>query len=134
MERFTHEIIIGVVGSVVGAFLVYVGSYGLKLTSTARKRLREERLAEQQTWSEGDPSVRQNITNYYLFTVLKHLFLANLFWVAGEIGSYQLSTQLDSATIYNYLNTGFGALSLIFFYLGLGTTLRFIKLTRLGKP
>ena len=78
MDRFARDFIIGVIGSVVGAFIVYVGSYGLKLTSAARKRFREERLAEKQTWAEGDPNVRQNITNHYLFTVLKHMLLANL--------------------------------------------------------
>jgi hypothetical protein len=134
MDQLPREIIIGGIGSILGALIVYFGQSGLQLTKKARQKAGEVRRKEVDAWKSKKLGIRQDITNYYLFSILRYLFLGNFLWLMPEfvlepgrmLGMiYQI---YDVDVVIVILSRG-GAL--LCFFLGLGRILRYLRLRAL---
>lgn len=131
MDQLPGEIIIGGIGSILGALIVYLGQSGLQLTKKARERAGEDRTKEVDGWKSKELGIRQNITNYYLFSILRYLFLGNFLWLVPEfvlepgrmLGMVYRVYDVDVVIVI--LSRG-GAL--LCFFLGLGRILRYLRL------
>jgi hypothetical protein len=127
-DRLIRDLVIGTAGSIIGAILLFLSTVGFRLTTVARDKLKQQREQEIRTWETGDSSTRQNITNDYLFAILKHMLLANMFWVLGEGLPDIVAVSVRSEGLYLFLFAFGRALSLFFFILGLGKALRYMKI------
>jgi hypothetical protein len=134
MDQLHREIIIAVIGSLVGALIVYLGQSGLQLTKKGRERAEVDRRKEIDVWKSKKLGILQGITNYYLFSILRYLFLGNLLWLVPEfvLEPVQMLGKIyhvyDVHVVVVILSRG-GAL--LCFYLGLGRILRYLRLRTL---
>ncbi|MCP4050622.1 MAG: hypothetical protein GY730_07960 [bacterium] len=83
-------------------------------------------VKEKEAWATGEHHIRQEITNHYIFQVLKYLFLGDVFWVASEVIDPITATLKFLSTAH--LKEFFLVIVLIFFLLGVGNVLRYMKL------
>jgi hypothetical protein len=134
MDQLPREIIIGAIGSILGALIVYLGQSGLQLTKKARERAEAARTKEIDVWKSKKLGIQQGITNYYLFSILRYLFLGNLLWLVPE---FVLEPGQMLGMIYHvyYVYVVIVILSrggaLLCFFLGLGRILRYLRLRAL---
>lgn len=128
MEQLPEKLIIGAIGSVLGALIVYLGQVGFQLGKGARERNRHARTRELEAWQSMGAGIRQSITNIYLFAILRYLFLGNLLWLVPEV----LEAPAKAMDIYYEIFVGTVVVckggALMCFFLGLGRILRYLKL------
>jgi hypothetical protein len=130
-----RDIFIGTIGSIIGALIVFIATSGFRLNKRARERSRARRAAEEKCWREGGISQRQEITNEYLFNILKHMLLGNLFWAMGGMFASLFYSFIWEASLWTRrINTLVGitnALGAFFFAIGLAWVLRYARLKRM---
>lgn len=131
MDQLPEKLIIGAIGSVLGALIVYLGQSGLQLTKKARQKIREAREKEIDEWKSMNMGIRQGITNYYLFSILRYLFLGNLLWIVPELVAEPGQLMGMSYNIYLLLVILGRGGALLSFFLGLGRILRYLRLRAL---
>lgn len=133
------NIIVGTIGSVLGGLIVYAGQRGFQVRRAARARAAEERDNEETLWRSLDLGIRQKITNEYLFSILRFLFLGNLLWLIPNLTSGAFSV-IDRAKIVpnEILQWAWGIIGItaqvfavIAFLLGIGRILRYARLRAL---
>ena len=127
-ERLFRDLIVGSAGSIIAAIVIFLSTYGFRFSAAARNKLKQQREQEVEGWRSGDTSVRQSITNDYLFTILKHMLIANMFWVLGEGLPEVVAVPLRSDRLYLVLFAFGRGLSLLFFFLGLSKVLRYVRI------
>jgi hypothetical protein len=132
-ERLFRDLIVGSAGSIIAAIVIFLGTYGFRFSSVARDKLKQQREQEVEGWRSGDATIRQSITNDYLFTILKHMLLANMFWVLGEGLPEFVAVPLRSERLYLFLFAFGRGLSLLFFFLGLSKVLRYVRIKSSGQ-
>lgn len=128
MESFAREVFAGAVGSVIGAFLVFLGSQGRHLNRAARRRRRSMRRREQEQWASREIGVRQGITNGYLFEILTYLLLGNLLLAVPAITTLLGFAGQSGFIASRIVSTVGGVLALACFFVGLGKTSRYLRL------
>jgi hypothetical protein len=133
MQDIPRELIIGAIGSVIGALIVYLSQSGLQITKKARERARKAREEERSAWRSKNIGIRQGITNQYLFSVLRYLFLGNLLWFIGEVGRAPMTFLYVRFEVFLCIIIIFRAGALLCFFLGLGHILRYLGLHSLEK-
>ena len=128
MDQLTREIIVGAVSSLIGAMIVFLGQYGLQIGKKARIKAKEKRNEEINKWKTNDPQYTQEITNHYLFGILRYLFLGNLFWIVPEIVLEPMHVMnvspIEVSMALTLLTKGS---ALFVFYLGLGKILKYLR-------
>ncbi|MCG8073241.1 MAG: hypothetical protein N0C86_14805 [Candidatus Thiodiazotropha taylori] len=129
MEEITRDLLIGVIGSVIGAALVFLGSVGWRFSKKAKKQLEQEKLEEERLWLSSDFQAKQSITNQYLFEILKYLLLGNICLTLPALSWFVLEFALGAAM--NFLSFGTSSAALVFYYVGVGRVLRYMKLQSL---
>ena len=133
MAEIPKEIIIGAIGSILGALIVYLGQSGFQLTKKAKEKAQEARLKEMDAWKSMKFGIRQGITNYYLFSILRYLFLGNLLWIVPEFVAEPGQMMGMMYEVYlGILIAGRGG-ALLCFFLGLGRILRYLRLRSLDE-
>ena len=129
MNSLLRDLLIGTIGSVIGALIVFLSTSGFQFTRKAKQRAAERKEAERKRWQEGDSLIRQEITNEYLFGILKYMLVGNLLWALPSVVSGM--TFAFSMEFIAYLNIMYGlgsALGAIYFYRGLGLVIRYMNL------
>ncbi len=119
----------GAIGSVIGATIVFISSKGVGLSLSSIKKSIKDAEIERENWKTNKQAIRQEITNRYLFIILRFLFLANLFWVASEGLSFIAYYKEAEILAKSFSLIGI-SISLLFFYLGLGKILNYMSLQR----
>jgi hypothetical protein len=133
MNEIIKNLLIGTIGSVIGALLVLYGSQGWQLTRESREKRKQRRQIEENQWISMDIGIRQSITNSYLFDILKYILIGNLFFAISN-GSFFLDVQTDLGfLIYRVLSSICGILAFFYFFIGLGRANRYLKLRRLDN-
>ncbi len=131
MDQIPEKLVIGAIGSVLGALIVYLGQTGFQITKKARQQSLEAREKETDEWKSMKMGVRQGITNYYLFSILRYLFLGNLLWIVPEFVAEPGQMLGMPYSIYIcILVLGRGG-ALLCFFIGLGRILRYLRLRTL---
>lgn len=133
MEQLFRDLVIGATGSVIGAFIVFIGTYGLRLGKETKKASEEKWQAEVTTWKSKEMGIRQGITNGYLFDILKYILLGNLFLAVPALFMVLDITSVVGFILYRVLVTVGGAMALGAFFLGLGRTSRYLRLRAIDK-
>jgi hypothetical protein len=78
MEGSSRDLIIAIVGAVIGAAVVYLFSIGFQWTAKAREIRRQQRTSDIADWKSGDAAKRQRIFNVYLFSVLRYFIIGSI--------------------------------------------------------
>ena len=138
MENIGFTIVIGILGSVVGAGVVSLGQFGWRATRESLQTAQQRRVREMTGYHSADPLKKSQITYEYLFSTLMYLFIANLAWILPETVDAALNTSILSGLriidreetwvgfwVFSLLSKLFG---LIAFYFGLGRILRYIRI------
>jgi hypothetical protein len=127
-----EQLWIGIVGSVIGALVVYFAQYGFRLRAKQRQRAREIYAREKENWQSGNPVARQEIANHYLFAILRNFVLGELLWLTPDMLEYMTYAIINKPERFEdpflWVNAIGYVLSLFFFYLALGTILRYARL------
>jgi hypothetical protein len=139
MEIPARDLIIGVIGAVIGAWIVSAGASGVRFLTESRKVRREKAEAQASHWRKADAATQSRITGQYIFAVLSHFLLANLFWLVPDL----LEAFSRTGEMKGLINLGdqwmswfwllafiFRFISLVFFFLGLGRIVRYTSLSR----
>jgi len=129
MSDITYDLVIGATGSIIGAAVVYFVSVGTSLTKEARLKAEERRNLELKLWKSRKIQVRMEITNFYLFAVLKAFLLGSIFTVIPGILSFALSNLYAGRILYPVLSA-LMFLGLIYYFIGLGQVLGYMTIRR----
>lgn len=131
MDSLLRDIMIGAIGSVLGALLVFVGTYGIRFTKESKKKAKLGREKEVERWKTNKMGIRQGITNAYLFDILKYLLFGNLFLAIPTLFAvFDISSNFGFV-LYRYIMTIGAALALASYFLGVGRTIKYLKLRAL---
>ncbi len=133
MEGLPREIIVGAIGSILGALIYYLGQSGIQLSKTARETALQKRKKEEEEWKTMKMGIRQGITNSYLFSILRYLFLGNLLWLVPEVISEPAKAFGMGWSGYIFLILVSKGGALCCFFLGLGKIMRYQKLRALDE-
>jgi hypothetical protein len=127
---FGYLVVVGVVSSLATALLIFIGNRGFELTSASRAQAKEKRRAEEEQWRTGQQAEKQEITNRYLFTILRFFFLGSLFASSPALLSptYFLYPSRLIAAGVSLVSVCLGAIGLAFYFLAVGYTFRYKKL------
>ena len=61
-EALMTNLIIGIVGSVIGAIIIFIGQFGLKITKKSKEISKKEKEEEKSKWKLGNLEYKNNIT------------------------------------------------------------------------
>jgi hypothetical protein len=128
MADLVRELTVGVAGSVIGAAIVYFASSAASFGKSARQQLEEKRKLEIDLWKTRKIQVRMEITNYYLFEVLKAFLFGSILTIIPGIGALAIS-QYGGGAIYLVL-ASLTAVGLVYYFVGLGHVLRYLAIRR----
>ncbi|WP_251878432.1 hypothetical protein [Achromobacter sp. Marseille-Q4954] len=128
MADLVRELTVGAAGSVIGAAVVYFASSAAGLGKVARQAAAEKRKLEIDLWKTRKIQVRMEITNYYLFEVLKAFLFGSILTIIPSIGAMAIS-QYFGGLVYLVL-AGLTAVGLIYYFIGLGHVLRYLAIRR----
>lgn len=128
MADLVRELTVGAAGSVIGAAIVYFASSAAGIGKSARQQLEEKRKLEIDLWKTRKIQVRMEITNYYLFEVLKAFLFGSILTIIPSIGAMAISHYGDD-NIYLIL-AGLTAIGLVYYFIGLGHVLRYLAIRR----
>jgi hypothetical protein len=134
MESIYRDLIIGTIGSIFGALIVYFGSYGLNLTKRARRKSAVRTEREKSLWKTRKIQVRMEITNNYLFVILKDFLIGSILTVAPSMIasltiSFLPSDLLDISFLYLPV-AGITLLGITYYFFALGKALRYLRIRR----
>jgi len=127
------DIAIGIIGAVLGAVVVSLGAGTLRIAAKSRKAIKAKREAHRSLWHSGDTLKRVNVTLEYLFVVLSHFLVANLFWLIPDVVEAFTRTGMPGSTDERFFwpfALVFRLVSLIFFFLGIGRIVRYASVIR----
>ncbi len=127
---FGYLVVAGVVSSLITALLIFIGNRGFNLTRASRARAKEKRCAEEERWRSGQQAEKQEITNRYLFTILRLFLLGSLFASSPALLSptyFLYPSRLVTAGV-SFVSACLGAIGLVFYFLAVGYTFRYKKL------
>lgn len=133
MESIVRDIVIGAFGSILGALIVFFASYRHGSKKERLKNSVQFDEKERERWKTMHIGIRQGITNEYIFSALWHLFIANMMWVGSEALSPLIGKASQSEGVYYLLNSTGLFLCLLFFFLGLGQIIRYMRLRALDS-
>jgi len=132
METWSKELVIGIVGSLIGAAIVYLFSVGFEWTRKsreARQRIRAKELAD---WKSGSAVKRQTITNLYLFSVLKFFMIGSiLMGVASAVADLEPNLPGPGLLSQDYVQEVLDIVSTIFYLATFAKIIQFTKLLRM---
>lgn len=128
MADLVRELTVGATGSVIGAAVVYFASSATRISSNARKQAEEKRKLEIDLWKTRKIQVRMEITNFYLFEVLKAFLFGSILTIIPSIGAMAIS-QYGGGAVYLVL-AGLTAIGLVYYFIGLGHVLRYLAIRR----
>lgn len=121
MERWALDLLIATAGAVLGAAIMYGAAFGVRWTRKSREdaaRIRAEQISQ---WGKSDPLGRQQITNIYLFDVLKYFIIGSCVTTAGSLlGDFDLEQY----------SAPFDVVGLAFFLWALTKLVRYMQLSR----
>lgn len=129
MDTLWRELAIGASGSVIGAAIVYFASSAVGISKSVKTRAEEKRKLEIEMWKTRKIQVRMEITNYYLFEVLKAFLFGSILTIIPSIGSFTLAS-VDAGGPLWLILAGFTCLGLGYYFIGLGHVLRYLKIRR----
>jgi hypothetical protein len=130
ISYFGYLVVVGVGSSLATVLLIFIGNRGLNLTRASRTQAKEKRRAEEEQWRTGKQAEKQEITNRYLFTILRLFFLGSLFVSSPALLSptyYLYPSRLIAAGV-SLFSACLGAVGLAFYFLALGYTFRYKRL------
>ena len=134
MDPIYRDLIIGTIGSLFGALIVYFGSYGLNLTKKAKGKSAERFQREKSLWKTRKIQVRMEITNNYLFVILKDFLVGSILTVVPSVIGYALSTfvfTLDTMRVVGVIYLLLAVIALLgitYYFLALGKVLRYLRI------
>lgn len=129
MEGLTRDLIIAVVGALIGALLVYLISVGFQWTAKSRAASRQQRNIDIADWKGGDQAKRQKVFSSYLFAVLKFFIIGSI--VIGITTTVSdLEPNQPGTNSLDYINAGLDFVAVLFYAATLGKILQFTKLLR----
>ncbi len=133
MDSWGTSIFVGALGSVIGAVLVMLASFGARGGGLSLARSARERHEEAKLWESMNLGIRQAITNQYIFSILWFLFLGNFFWVISEVVpplAAKVTVPVLTLEVIYFVALGAG---LICFLLGLEKFLAYARIRALDK-
>jgi hypothetical protein len=127
---FGYLVVVGVVSSLATTLLIFIGNRGFNLTRASRAQAKEKRRTEEQQWRTGKQAEKQEITNRYLFTILRLFFLGSLFASSPALllPTYFLYPSRLTVAGVSLISACLGAVGLAFYFLAVGYTFRYKKL------
>ncbi|MGF6533723.1 hypothetical protein P3T20_004527 [Paraburkholderia sp. GAS206C] len=128
MGDLVRELTVGAAGSVIGAAVVYFASSAASIGKSARREAAEKRKLEIDLWKTRKIQVRMEITNNYLFEVLKAFLFGSILTIIPSIGAMAIS-QYNVGGIY-FVLAGLTAIGLFYYFIGLGHVLRYLAIRR----
>ena len=129
MSTIARDLIVGAGGSIIGAAVVYAVSSGIRINRGARLKNEHKRDAEIKLWRTRKIQVRMEITNYYLFMVLRDLLLGSIFTILPSVASVALDKLFLGRGISELLVL-FTLCGLLNIFSGLGHALRYIEIRK----
>ena len=129
MADLVRELTIGAAGSVIGAAIVYFASTAANLTKSAKAEAQTKRKLEEELWKTRKIQVRMEITNFYLFEVLKSFLLGSILTVVPGIASLA-ATNIWGAYANFIVFSGLTAIGLVYYFIGLGRVVRYLAIRR----
>lgn len=133
MDPLARDLLVGAIGSVLGALFVFIGSQGWRVTKTARDRRKRLRAREEEQWRTRQIGIRQGISNVYLFDILKYLLLGNLLLAVPTMATWLDLTNELGFIVYRLVLSIGGGLAFACFFLGLGKASRYMRLRALDS-
>jgi hypothetical protein len=133
MEGIPKELLIGAAGSIIGAVILYLVQTGFQLTKSARESWKLKKELEEKNWKSQNIGQRQGITNAYLFSILRYLFLGNLLWLIPEAINPPAEMLGIDFGFYVTTQVLFNGSAIFCFILGLASILRYQRLRAIDK-
>ena len=131
MEGWGRDLVVGVVGSLIGAVLISLFSFGFQLTKLSREKRRKLRGQEIEDWRSADLAKRQRIFNSYLFAVLKFFIIGSiLIGVANAIGDLNVADKTSPLGTLDYMAELFDATGVLFYLATFSQILQFTPLLK----
>jgi hypothetical protein len=129
MQGFTRDLVVGITGSIIGAVVIALFSFGLRLTKTSRESWRQFSEKEMSDWKSGDSAKQQHISNSYLFSVLKFFIIGSILTgVSSSIGDLTVVDRAAPLGAVDYVNAILDIGGVIFYLATFARILRFAKL------
>lgn len=128
MADLVHELIVGAAGSVIGAAVVYFASSAAGIGKEARREAAERQNLEIDLWKTRKIQVRMEITNNYLFEVLKAFLFGSILTIIPSICAMAINPYMGGG-IY-VIFAGLTAVGLIYYFIGLGYVIRYLAIRR----
>jgi hypothetical protein len=121
--NMVRDLMIGTVGSIIGALIVVMATSGLRFTRKASRIAFERKAQEKKRWQEGSIAERQEITNGYLFGILRNMLLGNLLWsLPSVVYPFVTRFSFDAVSIVSAAGSFVGA---IYFLRGIILVIRY---------
>lgn len=139
MENLGYTLAVGALGSVLGAVIVAFGKNGWHFTLRSLRETRQRFNQEREGYTNASIQEQTKITNDYLFSALRFLFVANLTWILPDFIDAALNTSilsgasLDTQEVWTgfwYASVFFKGSGVLFFYFGLGRIVRYVRISR----
>ncbi len=123
MERSQAiDLLIATAGAVLGAAIMYGAAFGIRWTRKSREDAARIRAEEISQWGKSDALGRQQITNVYLFAVLRYFIIGSCVTTTGTLFS-----DFDLPDRYA---APFDAVGLAFFLWAVAKLVRYMQLSR----
>lgn len=120
-NMIARDLIVGVVGSVVGALLLATFAFGLRFTSNARKRYRDEFRLDMARLLEPSIPARMDFIHSQFLSVFRP-FLMGMLAVALQ----------GVASTFPPVGLGLGAAAMVLFCIALGRCIRYQRMYRIA--
>jgi hypothetical protein len=131
METWTKELMIGIVGSVIGAVVIYLFSFGFRWTKKSqeiRLKIRKQELAD---WKSGSAIKRQRISNSYLFSVLKFFVMGSILIGVSNTVADSITNNMTNLQSQNYVQVILDTMGVIFYLATFAKIIQFTKLLQM---
>lgn len=133
MDFLSDRLFPSMVSSLLTALIIMLWKNGWRFTQGKREKEAKRRNLEEAAWVSNERGARIHITNHYLFSILRFLFLGNLIWLfPGMLNNILVSFGGDGL-IFGVTGLVFHILALAFLYLGIGQILRYQKVRSLSE-
>ena len=129
MTDLIRELTVGAAGSVIGAAVVYFASTATNVTKSAKAQAEERRKLEEDLWRTRKIQVRMEITNFYLFEVLRAFLLGSILTIIPSIASFAL-IGVGGLEGFFFVFSALTALGLVYYFIGLGRVVRYLAIRR----
>ena len=131
MDEWGKELIIGILGSLIGASIIYLASFGFQWTKESRKfrqKLREKELTD---WKSGSAIKRQRISNSYLFSVVKYFLMGSILIAMSNVVYDLEPSYMAESKSPDYIQGTLDTLAVIFYLVTFAKIIQFTKLLRM---